>query len=85
MHTQTAHGETCGPMARPPIGYTVPERKPLAGLWLRRAEPSRDTPGAPPARHRFLVISPPGFFHPCGPHAVSPVLTAFSTFQNVIP
>jgi hypothetical protein len=85
MHPQNAHGCECRPIARPPVGYTVPERKALHGKGIRRAEPSRDTPGAPPARHRFLVISPPGFFHPCGPHVVFPEIPAFPPRPAVTP
>ena len=57
------------------LGHGTRKRKPLARLDLRQEPAGKiDTPRAPPSRHVYQVISPPGFFHPPGPHAIFPAL-----------
>lgn len=48
------------PNANPCGGWSCDEGRGRGG-WT-------DTPSAPPALKRLFVISPPGFFHPSGPH-----------------
>jgi hypothetical protein len=53
------------------------KRKPLGMLGLQQGTTGKiDTPQGPPSRHVYQVISPPGFFHPPGPHAIFPALFA---------